>query len=154
MFHVKLMDLHHPLWVVTGSPFHSQRKAQIPATETFTSQGNMIQGANLECAERNSRLFRTDPSFQVIPQTKTENICNLQVKFLPLRNTFFTQFSSLAPFLHQDFTVEQKVFQGIQKYPYSSSQAEETVAPVPHTFQRMALLETEMHSSRRKHITV
>lgn len=89
MFHVKLMDLHHPLWVVTGSPFHSQRKAQIPATETFTSQGNMIQGANPECAERNSRLFRTDPSFQVIPQTKTENICNLQVKFLPLRNTFF-----------------------------------------------------------------
>lgn len=87
----------------------------IPASETLISQGNMIQGTNLECAERNIRLCRTGPSFQVIPRTKTQNIYILQVKFLPLRDAFFTQFFSLTLFPHQNFTVEQKAFQGATK---------------------------------------
>lgn len=114
----------------------------------------MIQGANFERAERTLRLSRTGPSFHIVPQTKTENICILQVKFLPLRDAIFTQFFSLTPFLQQDLTVEEKAFQGLQNSPYSTSWAEDTVPPVPHTFQGMAVLETEMHSSRGKHITV
>lgn len=83
---------HFCAWspLLAGPPsLSSQRSARIPIFEPLTSQGNMIQGANLKCVANTPGYPGTGPSFQVIPQSKTDSILILQVKFRPLPEMFF-----------------------------------------------------------------
>lgn len=61
---------HFCAWspLLAGPPsLSSQRSAWISIFEPLTSQGNMIQGANLKCVANTPGYPGTGPSFQVIP---------------------------------------------------------------------------------------
>lgn len=98
MSQLKLVGLYYPFRALSctepiagRSPtLSSQGSAQIAISEPLTSQGNMIQGANLECVANTPGYPGTGPSFQVIPQSKIESIPILEVKFLPLLDMFFS----------------------------------------------------------------